>query len=78
MAESIPSPTFRDVEMVLLVRGRDRRVIVGGDLLKCLWSAFEGPQTAEELAEANRDLFAKMAECNDGEPIRLTSVDWEG
>lgn len=76
MAHALPD--FHAVELDLSVRGRTCRVTVEPDLLKCLWSAFEGPQTSEWLAHANRDLFATMAESHHEEPVRLTSIDWEG
>lgn len=75
---AFPTPIFHSVELDVPVRGRTCRVVVEADLLKCLWSAFEGPQTSAWLAYANRDLFRTMAEAHFEDPIRLTSIDWEG
>ncbi|HEY0626373.1 MAG TPA: hypothetical protein VGD10_06525 [Allosphingosinicella sp.] len=78
--------TFESVHLQLEVRGLARDVEVDGDLLKIFWSAFEGPQTAAELAEANRALFVRLIEDKidrrevraDERELRLLSTDWTG
>ena len=78
---------FEDQPRRLRVAGRDRLVVVEGSLIKTMWSAFSGPQTAEGVVAANMDLWhsiiadkIRRAEVDptSDEPIRLTSIDWEG
>lgn len=65
-----------------MVDGRERRIEIDGGLLKCWWSAFDGPQTAERLVAANMHIIdvliaEKCPARGSDNVIRLTSVDYE-
>lgn len=42
------------------VAGRQRQIELDADLLKTLWNAFDGPQTAAGIAEANSEFIDRL------------------